>query len=244
MRPHLVVARSIGLLACWIVGCSNGPVETPDAGRVVETPDAGVVSLCLDPATPGGAYARCRCNGDCEDGSLCDPEASSRDPGGACLRVCTTEADCGENETCRAGAAISRCVPTCSSTADCGAPGRYCFSGRCFAVCQADSECESGNCDRHSGRCLAAGVTSMGAETSEACLRDEDCRSGLCNETCLTPCARSANGCPAGEFCLGDDSLIDLGQCLPICETTADCADPAADCLEVTDLGRTARVCL
>lgn len=233
----------VASLVLVLVACTSGPAVPPDAPRVVEDPDTGVVSACLDPATPGAAYARCECTEDCATGYLCDPEESSRTPGGSCLRVCTTEADCSAGETCQMGT-VGRCVPSCTSTADCGTPGRYCFQGRCTAWCQSDAECTSGNCNLPTGECLPAGEATTGAETDEPCLRDEDCRSRIClTDHCGTPCARSANGCPEGEFCYGLDSNVDFGQCFVICGTTADCTYAEAECLTVNDHGASARVC-
>jgi len=238
-RIRLLIVLFVG-----VIGCGGGDrAAPPDASRVVDAPDLDIGPACLAPATPGEGLAPCICGTDCARGALCDPEATSLVPGGNCVRPCASDSECGPSGRCTTGA-IGNCVPTCTASSEC-AEGRYCFDGTCTALCQADSQCASGNCDNSSGRCRAAGVTPTGAATSAACLRDEDCLSLICNGgTCLTPCARSAQGCPVGEFCLGDDSLIDAGQCLPLCETTADCVDPLADCTEVTDLGRTAKVCL
>ena len=236
--PALLTPLFVVLIAC---ADDDGPAMT-DAGMIMP-PDLGAAPVCVNPATRGEALAPCVCGSDCVETALCDPEEFSSVPGGSCIQACAVDADCGAGARCEVDA-IGRCVPTCTAASECGS-GRVCFSGDCVALCQADVQCVSGNCDGSTGRCRAADFVPTGADTSEECLRDEDCKSDVCaaSRRCLTLCSRSAQGCPDGEFCFGDDAYIDGGQCLPLCETTAECADPTAECADVTDLGRTARVC-
>lgn len=236
--PALLAPLFVSLIACG----DDDATPMTDAG-VIAPRDLGAAPACVNPATPGEALAPCVCGSDCVETALCDPEESSNVPGGSCTQACTVDADCGTGARCEVDS-VGRCVPTCTASSECGA-GRFCFAGDCLALCQADAQCLSGNCDRSTGRCRAADFVPMGADTSEACLRDDDCKSDVCSSSgrCLTLCSRSVQGCPDGEFCFGDDEYIDAGQCLPLCETTADCADPAAVCMDVSDLGRGARVC-
>lgn len=248
-RSLFAVVLAASLIA--LGGCGAGSADDggADASRIIEEPDAGLdagldagmVSACLDPPTPS-LIGQCRCQSDCAVGSICAPEAVFGFPNGKCQRACLTAADCGPMAICKVSSNLNFCRATCATATDCG-PGTYCFASECFSFCQRDTECLSGHCNHSNGKCVAADFVPVGKRSSEPCLRGEDCLSGDCSSVCVTTCARSAQGCPTGEFCLGPSSLIDVGRCVPFCATTAECHDPTASCTDVTDLGRSARVC-
>lgn len=243
---------SIGALLA--LGCSNvTPPSSNIDGRVVTDAGDGAVdgsagdgaaidapSACIDPAERAPADGPCRCNGDCEEGLLCEPETFMGKPRGRCLRTCANAAECGPGYRCF-GSSLMQCNRLCTTTDDCG-PARYCFGGSCRNVCQRDEDCFSGYCNRWSGRCEAPG-TPPGDRgvTGDACLRNEDCRSDIClSGHCASACSLSVQGCPDGDTCIGS-MRNDLGICYQICTVTADCRDTSLRCTSVA--GRGIRAC-
>ncbi|MFO0648033.1 MAG: hypothetical protein U0326_17470 [Polyangiales bacterium] len=246
----MIVSRRNTLRALTIAafGCSSATPPGADVDArivradVVDASDTPVdtAPACLMPETPSVADGPCRCNSDCEEGVLCEPESFMGKPRGRCLRTCSTAADCGGGYRCF-GTAVMQCNLLCNTNDDCG-PARYCFGGACRNVCQRDDDCFSGYCNRWSARCEAPGTSpGEGALTGEVCLRDEDCRSNIClSGACASPCSLTAQGCPDGETCIGS-GRNDLGLCYQVCTATTECRRQGARCTTVT--GRGIRAC-
>lgn len=210
-----------------------------DARVVMEDAPATSCRFAPGSSAPGGP---CGCTADCSGTGLCSDEPGLGFPQGSCEQICTSDAECGPNQRCKTGT-ISRCVPLCTTADECGL-GRYCFAGQCMAFCQRDSDCLSGHCDAYRGRCVSADFVPTGGRTGDACVRDEECRSQICSDgLCDGVCSRRAQGCPDGDFCLGDDMFIDAGQCLQRCTSTSDCRATSQTCSSVSDIGGTAMVC-
>ncbi len=113
----------------------------------------------------------------------------------------------------------------CNVNADCCAWGTreaYCVEGACVPTCSANSDCLS-EC------CAASDVAEV-----DVCWLQSACGQ----------CIFDFNGCTRNDDCCGwDDTSIcfnsgefpaPFGQCLPLCETDADCD---SDCCIGTDLG-------
>lgn len=224
------------LLLVALVGC-GGSGGTPD-GRVV---DIDAAAACGMPGSVRPGWP-CQCAADCSNSNTCMLEAELGIPGGICIRVCESDADCGADGLCISDPAVSTptvpgvCSPSCSDNADCP-PARSCteLDGDrwCFPICQADSECDSGNCDVHTGKCTD-GTPSMGLGVLRLCARDSECRSGRCSPAgdCFLQCSVARAACPDGMLCsapAGDD----LGLCQPVCTANAECSShPQSICAE------------
>ncbi|KYF76411.1 hypothetical protein BE11_46025 [Sorangium cellulosum] len=116
--------------------------------------------------------------------------------------ACTTDAECGQGETCGAGA----CRTSCVTDAECPS-GLSCVSGDCVdgaesSGCIADAECPSGlSCV--SGACVTGAV-------SRECIADADCpsddfcsKTGFCTHGGGFSCTTDAD-CPLhGQICGG-----------------------------------------
>jgi len=145
----------------------------------------------------------------------------------ACGGGCPAGTICGSDNLC---------LPSCTAAGQC-ARGRYCFLGRCSAWCQGDADCFSGHCDPWSGRCTETADPPTGARTGEACLVDEDCRSGFClSNTCASLCAITNPHCPEDEGCVSFSAMsIEAGVCYQRCDHGETCRDPSTSCGPVSD---------
>lgn len=120
--------------------------------------------------------------------------------------------------------------------------------GGCAPVCHADTDCDDGEvCDFGWGLCVPEVEAPAGKGIGETCkLGEEDeCASGFCLEiaeeldvgVCTAACnfqldvlvcggeaAESAvAGCLGSVFTPINSSVGDMGQCIPLCDTTEDC---------------------
>ncbi len=127
-----------------------------------------VVAVCV---VVVGAVASCKkkpktpaCDGtdDCKDGLVCVNKQ--------CV-MCSTNADCGEGQTCKSGACIAKAE--CTKDLDCP-DGKVCQAGTC-RTCANDGECGPG------GQCVVGKCNRATAcKSDDDCADDEDCVDGFC----------------------------------------------------------------
>jgi hypothetical protein len=209
---------------------------------------AGVGSACVadkDCKAPLG------CVGDPFPGGHCTQDCSAEDcPEGRCgliggrswcLRECTDPSGCRDGYQCWQGV----CQPPCQTDPDCG-PGFQCASGQCAPFdgaapgepCGVDTDCNTRTCVK--GTCRVP------------CDRDQLCGD---NQTCglepvpapgnppegLRPLcmARRGGGTP-GTACQDDTDCdrgaCQLGLCVELCTTSADCHQSGMACNQLTAL--------
>src|SRR5262249_4031710 len=124
--------------------------------------------------------------------------------------------------------------------------------GFCRPLCLDDDQCAGKKCDPSSGTCvdnLAAPAaigdhcdsTDAGPKTCGFCLSlvqpndagQSETVASFCSSRCrlLTPGACSFGSTGLGGFCLlpsdNNNDVGDLGYCVQLCDTTADCSDKA-----------------
>jgi hypothetical protein len=200
--------------------------------------DDGICDLesgaCV-PASPG-----CTADADCASGQLCNTAT------GECAAPpanCTTDADCAPEQLCNieTGACVALEPPACTTDADC-APEQLCDveTGSCAAApCVTDADCPGQLCNPSSGACIPAPAIPIGG----ACTDDTQCVAELCaplggSTFCSGFCLLgSVVGCePYGSdaFCLYPVQ-DDIGACLELCNTAADCVQAGYRCLALTN---------
>jgi hypothetical protein len=193
------------------------PASACGAGRtcvVACRPDDSNVGMCqMAGSKPPGAL----CNDDCEQGSECFAFSCGGAPVRSCLRLCSTDADCGGQGRC-------------ATPVPCGAkttPYRTC-TRPCDPVAPATSGCAAGlscflfgdevpDCD-----CVSAQRT---GDDGAACVDSDSCRPGLfCvsmggAKACRPLCRLDAMPaqCPGGRVCakLVDPPFTVYGACVP-----------------------------
>jgi hypothetical protein len=81
--------------------------------------------------------------GPCSNDAQCQPGLScdKSDPGGQCLKNCTTDAECGAGALC---ALAKTCYRRCQTDADCGRAGYVCGGPVPNKFCDAAGEGEEG----------------------------------------------------------------------------------------------------
>jgi hypothetical protein len=231
--------------------CVDAP--EPECSSDVECASGELCDLtsgsCVPEPEPG-----CSSDADCDTGELCDA------PSGECVAAppapCTTDTDCDTGELCEL--ATGDCVPAppvaCTADADC-AEGLICdlIIGECFVPepepCVIDSDCPGQVCNPTSGECIPAPAIPVGGVCSE----DEQCPGAFCpsirgNFFCSGFCLlNTAIGCEpygADAFCL-IPVQDDIGACLELCNTPADCVQPNWQCLPLGgDIGGRTGACL
>lgn len=218
--------------------CVDGPPECESDEQCAAGVCDTELGLCV--AVPPA------CSSDADCGvQVCDVEL------GVCVAPpegCTSDADCaaggGGAQIC--DEALGLCVPVppaCLSDAECGGLSCDLELGVCVDVpaCAQDADCPGGVCDPSAALCIAAPPVPAGG----ACLEDGECAGELCasvdGETsfCTAFCLLgSPIGCePYGSdvFCLlpiaPDDNQV--GVCIELCSTAADCAQPGYECFEI-----------
>jgi hypothetical protein len=147
------------------------------------------------------------------------PPAGSNLAIGACIPVCTSDLSCGEGQFCNldpTGAAL------CSATAPAG-------TGDIGAPCTP----ETGATDCKSGLCL---TLELDAETVSFCSSvctfgnfAEGCGFNPVDETRDAYCAQPTD--PNGD-------VGDLGFCVELCDTAADCGQPDWTCVDLLPAGQ------
>jgi hypothetical protein len=221
-----------------LLSCSSALPPSADVeGRVVPDPviGDGTRAVCGAPGNTLDAWP-CTCDSDCLSGAHCNAEATTGQPGGRCSRLCTAPQDCPKGACIvPSGAGASGvCEGTCDTSADC-APSSYCQHNEaphlCLPMCQLDGDCGSGHCNLYTGWCSDGGVPS-GAGVYEPCLRNEDCKSGLCSPSgrCLVGCAIALQRCPDGAICESSTAQNEVGLCLPRCTPQGTCTLAGLSC--------------
>jgi hypothetical protein len=223
--------------------CSPAPAGDDDCGDRDEL-------ICIpfqDTPTRGFCLPDCNAGGTCGERS-CDPDL------GVCVAPpvpeCAQDEDCLNAEVCQSGNCVAAQppAPECSSDADCGSG--TCQSGACVdAACSLDADCAEGVCDPELAACIAAPAVPIGG----ACSADSDCAGEIClsldggaTQLCTAGCLfNSSVGCEAygtDAFCALSAGLAppddDIGICLQLCATSADCNQPGYRCLLIPALNR------
>lgn len=178
---------------------------------------------CPEPDNPC-ARAVCR-QGACVEkpghrGDICGEAADACSPAPVCVRgstVCPPASSaCADDEVCRDGACVSRCVPNCDGRAcgddgcggSCGSCGsnEVCDNGSCACVptCEGGS-CGDDGCGGECGLCDANEVCQDGS-----CLCVPECSGVVCGDD---GCGGSCGECAGNEVC-------DFGTCVcvPACD--------------------------
>lgn len=75
----------------------------------------------------------CHSDDDCASGLFCDKD----DPGGQCLKKCSTTADCGAGAVC---SDEKKCYQACQKPADCTRPGYACKGAAPNMFCDTADE--------------------------------------------------------------------------------------------------------
>jgi hypothetical protein len=207
--------------------CAPGTICDTANGECVPAPDPG-----------------CSVDTDCASGEICDTETAE------CVAAppssCTTDADCVAPQRCDldTAACITPPPPPCVADTDCAAT-EVCntATGQCILApptsCTTDADCPGRVCNPSSLVCIDAPAIPIGG----ACSDDAECagefcasiRSSLfCSGFCLLG---SPIGCePYGSeaFCL-IPVQDEIGACLELCNTGADCAQPGYVCTALTN---------
>ncbi len=192
--------------------------------------------LCVEPAQP-----ECEEDADCLPGELCLTDF------GTCLPL---SAECLDDAECTSGECdplTNQCLdgtPECESDAQCADGVCDLEAGLCVPAassCALDADCPGGVCDPSAAACIPAPPVPAGGE----CLEDSECAGELCASVdgqtsfCTGICLLgSAIGCePYGSdaFCLLplDPEDEQLGVCIELCNTAADCAQAGYECLPI-----------
>jgi hypothetical protein len=77
----------------------------------------------------------CKADDDCVGGLFCD----KNDPGGQCLKKCSSSADCGSGSVC---SDEKKCYQACQSKADCKRAGYTCVGKAPQTFCDVAEEGE------------------------------------------------------------------------------------------------------
>ena len=164
------------------------------------------------------AHRRCysSCKLGCPDDFMCDKKVSLCRPSAP---PCVTDAECGEDTTCREWACIQGCSarsnkcpaghvcdpfgricrptpPGCSSDDDCGRMDRcYLPHKRCYHLCGGGGNCPpSAICDTELQVCRSV---------NKPCSSGADCpdRSMCSHRGCMALCSEADSTCPEGQTC-------------------------------------------
>jgi hypothetical protein len=167
--------------------------------------------------------------------------------------MCTTDANCGQDEICDPEQGcfqvIPACLPQCNADSDCGT-GLYCDpqDGLCAPMEKAGKALGSlctqpvGSApDECRGTCIGLVVTAGGDPLTHLCA--ENCTIGA-----LPSCgwAGPASGTPANGLCLFSSTIIgdrggpgsgDRGSCAKLCNCNSDCStlNPDLICADIGD---------
>jgi hypothetical protein len=186
-----------------------------DAATTKCCPDGEV---CQDNRCCRGLDAPCTSNSQCCTGpggiggtclnGLCKPcaDANTR---------CNHDDDCCSG-ACYAGLCLAGCAPpasSCDSHQDC-CPGSstgqgFCVGGVCCLglddTCQTDGQCCPGP-GGAGGSCID-GICQPCADTSDSCVHDDDCCTGICiGQTCQAACSENGGVCDSDQDCCQPDS--------------------------------------
>jgi hypothetical protein len=137
------------------------------------------------------------------EGDVCTAQGECVQPGVSCdaTNKCAKGYACSASGECRC-ASDAACGRTCTDSGVCPSDLECQPStGRCIFPreplrCLGAISCDAGEICRSS--CVPAGPKKVG----EACTAQAECATGLCRDTCLSPCLRGSD-CQAGESCVG-----------------------------------------
>jgi hypothetical protein len=101
--------------------------------------------------------------------------------GGACVKACVGDTECGGGKYCNQGACVpdTRPQPNCTADDQCGgtaATPKKCVSGFCKYTCTTDQYCRT--IDSRIGYCAKDNVCRTAAEANAQCLSTTDCQAG------------------------------------------------------------------
>lgn len=199
---------------------------------------------------PGGA-AGGYCTAPCEAATDCAAyDLGSGCAGGLCMLGCfSKDARAGE------GKCLDRPELACWSIAALGiAPfdPTQRQPGICQPSCASDEDCQGRACDLALGLCVDTPLT--GAAIGAPCTSADDCAGRLCQPSidglsqCSALCSFGTFGCgyadnasPREAMCLvpgvfdananASEGLGDVGLCIELCDTAADCGVAASECV-------------
>ncbi len=245
-------AMSLGLSLTLFIMAACGDDSAPA--------DASVDAVPADASPPvmGLVGSACAVDRDCLAGLSCftGPAGARPWPEGYCTRDCSSADDCLGGSVCGLaygavdGTFRNMCLLRCSrERAARGAcrEGYTCgWQGFCVVGCGSDEQCRvddtwpgpaldrpDASCEISSGRCRSG--TAGGRPDGAACASNADCAapSGRCllGECHSSDCdLAGADGCPAGEECVGLDIGFDswANVCLTSCRAGLDGRDGAA----------------
>lgn len=170
--------------------------------RVASDPTDGSAKYeCLQGCRPGS----------CPQGEVCNLESRS------CERVCSSDADCLDDEGCDNG--VCRNIgKLCITSSDCG-EGSYCNGdGRCTSGCETNSDCDV-QCSKDQ-RC----IDQCGPDPSCTCEGD-----GCYNENWRDLCPRDPAclaGCPEDPNCVRrKGSVCVSNRCEKTCSDSSQCLE-------------------
>lgn len=144
----------------------------------------------------------------CKSDVECLSDTCGSAPGGFCVEVCTSDADCSDSTTCvLAPGGQMACLPRCSNDGDCRTDWICAPQERRSSVCRPHCElepCPRGfECEASTGLCVDPGCV----PEAEVCNgRDDDC-DGANDESVTNACGTC--GDPPAERCDGDDDDCD-----------------------------------
>ncbi len=193
--------------------------------------------MCADGYCQTNEHPACTEDADCYDGQVCHTEVL----GGRCYEGCNLDSDCkamfGDEYICDnlSGRCMVNTAYSCSQDADC-AEFNICqtnIGNFCWYPCTTDPQCQRFDnmyaCDTNTGLCYEREFI--------PCSSDSDCRDfgsqichtevngGVCGIECndSNDCYTVTHG--AGYVCQTDASQPNYKQCIPACNTDADCAN-------------------
>jgi hypothetical protein len=218
---------------------------------------------CIKPSDDIGATVGGIGNGLCT--LDCTLDASACGPNASCVTIDVTAAGKDKAvclEKCTLGANVAKCHGRQDFA--CAPLDQNDTSFICFPICVTDADCAGRKCDASTGSCIdvpatgkpiGAGCTSTAQSNGECaggvCLpidsSDGGPRPGVCSALCRLGTAAACgfrsgplgSGPPAGvcAYPYGDAyDNGDLGLCIQVCDTTADCVFHAPNWTCRTDL--------
>lgn len=163
-EDNKICAEGQCLASCAAAPCSDG--FTCDKGVCKPTPGG--------PGTPA-------CTGDAQ----CTSAEAPNCVGGACVKSCSADPECGAGKYCNQGACVvdTRPKPNCTSNDQCGSPGapaQQCLGGFCKYTCTSNEYCRT--IDNRIGYCAKDGVCRTAAEANASCFGAGECGNG---QTCI-----------------------------------------------------------
>ena len=177
---------------------------------------------------PGG-YCSVDCVGAaCAAGSTCHSVAGKPE----CEKTCARPTDCRPGYACFQ----SVCQPACAGNSDCPT-GFGCSAGQCTPLpgtsnggrCRVDNDCSSRRCDLNTDLCRQACAIESDCSPTETCFvnpvdRNNDGSTDSLQPICISRRGKAALGrsCKTDADC--DVGQCELGVCVTLCQSNADCA--------------------